>query len=242
MERYRTTLILVAVLVVLAILAIMLNNNNNATTSVPTPTPSVYVWQDTNPVIGLDIMSGTQKVSMSKDLSTTVWVLTAPIQGDADPVAAGNEASSLQNLQATSVITSPSDLSQFGLARQGMTVTLTFSDTKRTQRILLVGNPTFDGSNYYVKVKDGKDVYAVSNTTIEPLRTWLTTPPKAQPSPTPLQVTVLPTATSTATPATPPPSATPTTGTTATPAVGVTTLPVAASPTAAPTASPAATP
>jgi hypothetical protein len=51
---------------------------------------------------------------------------------------------------------------------------------------LLVGNATFDGSGYYVKTPESSTAYVVSNGTIEPLKSWFTTPPIEQPTPTPL--------------------------------------------------------
>ncbi|MBF6613453.1 MAG: DUF4340 domain-containing protein [Chloroflexi bacterium] len=195
MERYRTTIILFVVLLVLGGAAIILNRNGPTNTAgVPTVTPVVFVWQESNPVIAMDVVSGTGKVSLTKNLSTTVWMLTAPIQFEADP-AVGDVASSLQNLAATSIVTNTSNLAQFGLDKSSFTVTSTFSDTKRTKRVLLIGGPTFSGDSYYVKPQDANKVYVVSNTTLEPIRTWLTTPPKLQPTATPLPITVVPTST-----------------------------------------------
>ncbi len=199
MERYRTTIILFIVLIVLGGAAIFLSNNSSVNTAgVPTAVPTVYVWQEPNPVVAMDVVSGTGKVSLTRNLSTTVWMLTAPIQFEADP-AVGDVASSLQNLAATSVVTDTSNLAQFGLDKTSFTITSTFSDTKRTKRILLIGGPTFSGDSYYVKPQDTNKVYVVSNTTLEPIRTWLTTPPKLQPTATPLPITVVPTSTLTIT-------------------------------------------
>src|SRR5438045_8024078 len=81
-----------------------------------------------------------------------------------------------------------------------MSVTVTFSDTQGTKRTFNVGTSTPDGSGYYVNTAGSNTVYVVSNTTIEPLRTWLTTPPVEQPSPTPIPITVVPASTETSTP------------------------------------------
>jgi hypothetical protein len=75
-----------------------------------------------------------------------------------------------------------------------MRVTLVMSGTTSTERVLLVGDATPDGSAYYVKTETAPPVYLVSNLTIEPLRTWLNTPPIQQPTATPIPVTVVPTA------------------------------------------------
>lgn len=188
MERYRTTIILLAVLLIVGGAALFLNSTGGVGVATPTPptvAPSVYVWQDTNPVIGLDVVSGTQKVSMIQDVSSTQWTLTQPVAERADDTTIQSEASVLSPLLATSAVTNTSDLAPFGLDKPPLTVTVTFSDTAHTKRILQVGNTTFDGSGYYVKQPSAPSVYIVTNTAIEPLRTWLSTPPVFVPSPTP---------------------------------------------------------
>lgn len=193
MERYRTTIILVAVLVVLGGLAIVLGGKQSpVATGEPTPTPAQFIWQSDAQVVGIDVVSGTNKVSLTKDVTTTVWSLTAPIQATADPFAVGNIADSLKSLEATSVITG-TDLAQFKLDKPVLTVTATFSDTAHTKRVLQVGAATFNGSTYYAKLPDQPSIYIVSNSVIEPLKSWLETPPKFVPTPAPLLPTVAPT-------------------------------------------------
>ena len=212
MERYRTTLILAGVLIVLAAAAIFLNNSNSGTSATPTPTPVINVWSSTDSVAGIDVVSGTQKVSLVKDSKSGDWAITQPVSKPADPFSVGGEADSLQNLQATMSVTDTSDLAQFGLGPGSMAVTLTFSNTQKTQRMFNVGSTVIGGSGYYVKPSDAAKVFVVANTAIEPLRSWLTTPPIETPSPTPLAITQIPltaTPTLTDTPAPPaPPTAT----------------------------------
>src|SRR5919201_443394 len=121
MERYRTTIILVVVLVVLVGVALFLNNNRTSggtdVTATPTPDTSKVVWQDSEPVDSIDVVSGTKVVSLRKDLTTTVWSLVKPIQADADIYSVGSVADSLKSLQALAVITSPKDLAQYGLEK-----------------------------------------------------------------------------------------------------------------------------
>lgn len=198
MERYRTTIILLVLLVALGGLAFFLggrggNNGAGGATAVPTTPPAQYVWQDTNPVVGMDIVTGTQHVSLTKDISATTWAITAPISATADIMQVGSEADLLQNLQATDVITTPGDLAQFKLDKPALTLTVTFSDTAHTKRTLQVGGPLFDGSGYYTKLPDKGEVYIVGNSTIEPLRSWPETPPKFVPTPTPIPPTITPT-------------------------------------------------
>src|SRR5438874_2150833 len=118
MERYRTTVILVVVLAILGVTAYFLNNKGGASssaTATPTPDTSKNVWTETADVDSLDVVSGTEVVSLRKNLTTTVWTIISPIKADADPFSVGSEADALKSLQATLVITSPGDLKQYGL-------------------------------------------------------------------------------------------------------------------------------
>jgi len=194
MERYRTTLVLIGVLVVLAVAAFALNNRGAGPDGTATPTVStVFVWQDTNPVVGIDVVSATQRVSIRKDVTTTVWSILEPVSDTADVFAVGNFADQVQNLTAQIELTETSDLAQYGLAGTPMQATFTFGGEGGTTRTLLIGDTTPDGNAFYVKRGDSPNVFLVTSYTLEPLRSWLTTPPIAQPTPTPIPVTVLPT-------------------------------------------------
>ena len=226
MERYRTTLILGEILIVLAGVAIFLSNKNTVSGGTATPTPVAYVWQDPNPVNAIDIVSGTSKISLKKNPSAGTWAITQPISKPADLFSVSGEADSLQNLTAQFSVTNTTDLTQFGLGPGAMAVTLTFSNTQASQRSFTVGKTILDGSGYYIKPSDANMVFVVANTTIEPLRTWLTAPPIETPSPTPLPITIVPetttpTATSTPGPGTPAaPASSPVATSTSPPAVG----------------------
>ncbi|HEX8598699.1 MAG TPA: DUF4340 domain-containing protein [Chloroflexia bacterium] len=200
MERYRTTIIMLVLLVVLGGLAVVLGGNRGSSTpGEPTPVPVTYVWEDQNQVIGLEAVSGTQRLLITKDITTTIWSIQEPISHTADPFAVGGLADQLQSLQASGTITEASDLAQFGLAPPDITATITFSDAASTTRTLLIGDPTIDGSAFYVKTADKAEVYLVSNAVIQPLQSWFSNPPKVLPTATPLLPTVAPTQEVTAT-------------------------------------------
>lgn len=158
----------------------------------PTPAPAQYVWQMVNPVVGIEVVSGTKKVSLTKDPATTIWSLTEPVKDAADPFAVGNIADLLKSLEASGTVTGSNDLAQYKLDRPQMTLTATFSDTVQRSTLLL-GGPTFDGSGYYSKLSDQPTIYIVSNSIVEPLRSWIETPPKFVPTATPLLPTLAPT-------------------------------------------------
>lgn len=199
MERYRTTIIMVALLVVLGAVALVLSGNNKGTTPTVTPTPVIsYMWQEASPVQGIDVVSGTARISLRKDMSSTLWMITEPVKYPADTFQVDNVANSLQNLEATKVTTGTSDLAQYGLDKPGMTVTATFSGTTQVTRTLLVGGTNVGDTAWYVKQPDSPDVWLVKSTVIGPLQNWLATPPKEPPTPTPFP-TAPPTPTFTAT-------------------------------------------
>ncbi len=199
MERYRTTGIMVALLIVLGIVAVVLTNNNKGTIAgaTPTPVPS-FIWQETGTVQGIDVVSGTGKLSLRRDISATKWVIIEPLKYPADSFQIDNIASSLQSLQATKVNTSTGDLSPFGLDKPGITVTITFSGTTPVTHSLLIGGTNFDETATYVKQPGSPDIYLAPTTTIGAIQNWLITPPKEPATPTPAP-TIAPTAVATAT-------------------------------------------
>ena len=199
MERYRTTLMLAAVLLILGALAFFLTGRNASSPGEATPVPNVYIWEDPNPVKGLEVISGSNKVVLVKDVTLGSWRIIEPVDEPADIFSVGGVADSFQKLLAQHSLSDTTELEQFGLAGQPIIVTATFSDTTGTTRTLLIGKATPDGSGYYVKTPDTSKLYTVANFTIEPLRTWLTTPPVQPPSPTPVPITPV-TSTPTATP------------------------------------------
>jgi hypothetical protein len=190
---------MVVALVVLGGAALLLNNKNAISPGTATPTPITYVWEEANPVKAIEVVSSTGKVQLQKDPVLGSWTITAPVQKPADLFAVSGVADSLQKLQAMFTLTATSDLAQYGLSANPIVVTLTFSDTQQTTRTFNIGTTTPDGTGYYVNVPGSNTVYVVSNSTIEPLRSWLTTPPVQQPTPTPIPITVVPTETVTPT-------------------------------------------
>jgi hypothetical protein len=227
MERYRTTLLLGAVLLVLGGLAFFLSSRSATSPGTETPTPNVYIWEDENPVKGLEVMSGSDKIVLIKDVVLGSWRITEPVDQPADLFQVGGVADSFQRLLAQYTLSDTTDLEQYGLAGQPLMVTSTFSDTAGTKRTLLVGKVTPDGTGYYVKLPDSNKLYTVGNFTVEPLRTWLTTPPVQPPTPTLVPITPV-----TATPTETPSPTVQVAGTSAAPTATVTvgaTSPVAAS-------------
>lgn len=192
MERYRTTLIMLGALVLLVVVWLLLRGNpavSSSGSTTPTATPEPYVWQESSDVNYVDVVSGTTTVSLRKDMSTTVWSLVSPIKDTADSFSVSSEADSLKSLQATAVLTSPTDLAQYGLDKPPLKVTVKTAAATPAEHTLQVGNATIDGAGYYTLADGKKDVYVIANSIIEPLKSWITTPPKAPPTATPAPAT-----------------------------------------------------
>lgn len=237
--RYTSTVVLGAVFLVLALALFFLTQNPQAgvINPTPTPTPAPVVWDlsaSTAQAIRVDTISQTVAVQIVNNQ----WQLTAPTNEPASQFQVGTIADQLKKIQADRVLTE-TDITKYGLDAPSLTVTLVVSGAAQTDNTLLVGQATIDGGSYYVKAKDKPQIYIMLNSLIEQLRSWITAPPKAEPTPTPLLII---------TPS-PTPSVTPTPGAagpvrpTATPA-GVATATVVVAPAVATptTAAAAATP
>ncbi len=238
--RYTSTVVLGGVFLVLAVVLFFLTQNPNAGVINPTPapTPAPVVWDlSTSTAQAIRIDTITQTVAVQS--VNNQWQLTAPTNEPASQFQVGSVVDQLKKIEAQRALTE-TDITKYGLDAPAITVTLVVSGAQQATNTLLVGKATVDGGSYYVKVGGKPTVYVLTNTLIEQLRSWTTTPPKAEPTPTPLViVTLSPTPSETATPGlsgpVQPPTvvATPTTASVATP----TTLPVVT-----PTTANAATP
>lgn len=199
-----------------------LNQQPEVSTS-PTPEPTVVAWNyATGTVQSLTVQSLTSTVALQ--VQGDDWRITAPLAADADDVQVAQEATTLKILQASQKIgDNVPDLAQYGLTTPALTATLVLSGATTPQQSFVVGKQSVDGASYFINPVGTKAVYLVSNAAIEPLKTWLLTPPVAVPTPTPLPVTIQPTATNT-------PEGTPAADTTPAGPQAPTTTPTPASP------------
>lgn len=123
------------------------------------------------------------------------WQIVKPIQTPADPSRVNDWLSQLGNLTADQKVKSSSDLAQYGLTRPELNVTVSLQAGKSAR--LTLGDKTPDGNDYYAQVPNDQAVYLVSATLGDDLKSALTNPPKARPTPTP-QPTLVPAITPTA--------------------------------------------
>lgn len=226
--RYTSTVILGGVFLLLALVLFFLNQNPQAgvLNPTPTPTPEPVVWDlsaSTAQAIRVDTISQTVAVQIVNNQ----WQLTAPTNEPASQFQVGSVADQLKKLQASRVLTE-TDLTKYGLDTPVLTVTLVVSGAQQTTNTLLVGKTTIDGGSYYVKAKDKPAIYVMLNSLIEQVRSWTTTPPKAEPTPTPLLIiTPSPTPSETPTPGVAGPARPTATVAAATPTSGAAAVPTA---------------
>lgn len=166
------------------------SSGTGATT--PTPTANLFGAGTSDPITAIDVVSGTKRVSLRQEVTGTTWLLIEPIKADADNFAVNNVADQLKTLQPALTITETKDIALYGLDKPPLQISVKTGGSKPGEATLLVGKTTPDGANYYVKVQGKDPIYVVVNSSIEPMKTWLDSPPKAQPTPTPMALTVLP--------------------------------------------------
>lgn len=90
------------------------------------------------------------------------WVLTKPIATSADQTTVGSMAGAIANLEITDTVEdNPSDLAQFGLAKPGVTVTVT-TKNKQVLPAIEVGKQTPVGDSAYIKMSNQSAVLLVA--------------------------------------------------------------------------------
>lgn len=101
-----------------------------------------------------------QIVFSSKKQTDTEWLLTAPIQGNADTAALGPMQQAIAQTAVINFIDeNPSDLSKYGLTNPAYAFDFT---TSTMQKRLLLGSEKEKGSEVYAKFADSPEVFTIS--------------------------------------------------------------------------------
>ena len=162
--------------------------------------PQIVSFKPTD-VLNLVLTDGKKTVSIDK--SGAGWQITKPVTEAADSTQVGGLLDQLGNLTADRVIQGSTDLASYGLTKPSLNVQVGLQGGKTVK--LAFGDKTPDGSEYYAQLSTAKNVYLVSASLGDDLKTALNQPPKALPTPTlvPTQAgspTVAPSAAKTVTP------------------------------------------
>jgi hypothetical protein len=189
--RNRSIIVLGVVFLILAGISYWLTANP-ATPPTPTPEPTYPIWDYGSATVqDVTVQSPTSTVTLQ--VKDGKWEITTPVQKPADDLQVSQATDPLKKVEGRAKIgDNVTDLAQYGLDSPALTVTLVLSGATVPKAELLVGKPNVDGSAYYARPQGSNAVYLLNNTLIEPLKGWLTTPPIAQPTATPLAATIVP--------------------------------------------------
>lgn len=210
-ERPAVTPVTWITVVILAALVgtVFFMNRKAEETASATPTPGkeqTFVFPATSVATSIEVKPKDGEAVKVKRDAEKVWMLTQPIEIEADPAAAEAAASQVTALAISETV--DADPSIFGLDDPAYIITVEFEDGKTGT--LEVGDTTPTNSGYYVRLNKNT-MYIVGLEGIAALTNLVTTPPYLN-TPTPTATaTPLPTETPVPAPeASPTPEATPT--------------------------------
>jgi len=191
LKRYRTAIVVVVLFAALLIIVLVTQPSNTQAPAVAS-TPTVSADQLKLQIIKFP--TGTSPARL--ELTQSDPAKTAVYKLDGNWKLEGQESLPLDLSLVPSTVGQLADfsggqlveekatnLAGYGLDKPGLTITVSGGNFSKT---LLVGITNTVTSNYYVKLADADKVWAASPTLITTLKGWITAPPLAPPTPTPL--------------------------------------------------------
>jgi len=159
-------------------LAVQLPRDRAAAEATPTTSavPRV-VWETTaDQITSLRVTETAtgRSVAVAKDAAGT-WTMTAPEAGPADSSRLLTVSSNVASLSVTSVVTSTTDLAQFGVLEPTHTLEVGLADGRTLKAS--VGNAAPVGSGYFVLREGDANVMVVSSFGLDSLFELLDSPP-----------------------------------------------------------------
>ena len=188
----RTTWILVGLAALLAAYVWYSGRPNSgaaggtATPGIPTPIPGSGPLFNTTAeqITGMWVvdMAANRSVALSKDTQGN-WQVTSPNARPADPTQAQSWASQFANVYVSTVITTATDLTPFGVLSPTYALGVKLVDGSNVR--VSMGDKAPTGSGYYV-LRDGESNAVVVNTSaMDGLAALLQSPPYATPTAAP---------------------------------------------------------
>src|SRR5688572_14752589 len=178
-------------LLVLVIAAAILINRNAEATAEAEITPTVeaqFVFDPANPVTSIEVQPAEGETVRLERNTENAWVVTLPIELEADPALAEAAAAQVTALKINQEI--DGDLSTFGLDEPAFIITLEFENGEKNT--LEVGDATPINTGYYVRL-DKEKMMIVTLSSIDALTTLAIFPPYLNtPTPSPLPPTETP--------------------------------------------------
>jgi hypothetical protein len=188
--NFRVTAALLAVLIILGGAVYYISQSPAPPAAGAAPTPATVLKLNAPDVTKLIISGGTNSTELDK--SGNDWALAKPTAGPADNARVGGWVDQIASLSANRTIDSVSDLGSYGLANPSLKVEVDL--TGGTSVNLLFGDKTPDSASYYVNLPDdptkATSVYLVGSPLGDDLKSALTKPPIAVPTPTPFPTLV----------------------------------------------------
>jgi hypothetical protein len=184
---YRSTAYLLALLALVGAIVYFVELRNPPATSGSAPKKELQITSlKAADVETIEVKQGDRSVVVKKG-DDGKWMIDQPEKLEAEQSQVGAVASQLAALQAERVIADkPDNLADFGLDKPQWEVNIGVKGGEAQS--LLVGGDNPNSSGIYLKRADTDTVYLVSSYTMTDLKNWLTTPPKAVPTPTPMPV------------------------------------------------------
>ena len=185
----RTTLVLFVVVVLLGAYVLFVQAPKDKKAAEATPTlvgGGGVVWSmSADQILSVRIVDRVKNRSVSFAKSSAnlgVWSVTEPEPAAADQNAAASAAASFTNLHYSTMITTVTDLSGFGVLTPTYTIELKLADGSALK--LAVGSKTPTDIGYYVLRDNETSVLVVDTGTMDTVLKLLDTPPLV-PTPTP---------------------------------------------------------
>jgi hypothetical protein len=194
----KTTFVLFVIVVLLGAYVLFVQSPKDKAAAEATPTlvgGGGVVWSmSADQILEVRIVDlvKNRRVGFAKSSANLgVWSMTEPEPATADQNAAASAAASFTNLHYSTIITTATDLSGFGVLTPTYTIELKLADGSQLK--LAVGNKTPTDIGYYVLRDNETSVLVVDTGTMDTVLKLLDTPPLVPtPTPTPTPNPTLP--------------------------------------------------
>ena len=175
-----TTIVLVVILAALALYVVVVQNPRDQAAATPTAaTTTRVVWETTaDQIVSLRVAepAANRSTAMSKDAQGN-WTVTQPTAGPADVNRLVTLTSNVATLSVSSVVTSVTDLTAYGVLSPTYTLEIGLADGQQLKASIGAQAPV--GGGYFVLRDGDANVMVVAGFSIESLVELLNTPPYA---------------------------------------------------------------
>ena len=179
----RSTLVVLVIFLALVGLILYLNQKEPGTAEAETATPATpveFLFSDSDGLpTSIDITgkAGEQQTVLVRN-EAGVWVLTKPVESEADQASAEEAASQVTSLR----IEARPEVAPDAVGLVQPAYTLTVETTSGTKKIVRIGDLSPTGIGYYASVDGSDKTLIISRTGLDALITLLDSPPISVPA------------------------------------------------------------